>query len=124
MFFVLGKPDEDNFLMVNATSNVSSCVHHLGVKVRRFGLTAQDVSVQLSQGTRHFITKDTVIDCSDPFLLSTDQLINGEEFALFDDPPTSQFFEPLLKAWAASPFALEAQLNHVRPQWSPHGISF
>ena len=124
MFFVLGKSDDDCFLMVNASSQVSSRLHHLGRKVGPFGLTAQKVSVHLPRGSYNFITRDTVIDCSDPFRLSAEDLINGDEFALFDAPPPPQFFEPLLKAWAASPFAFDAHLNQVRPQWTAHGITF
>lgn len=126
MFFVLGKTDEGRFLMINATSKVSKRLDHLGQKVRPYGLTAEDVSVHLPQGSHSFITKDTVIDCSEPFLLSTDDLINGEEFALFDedDVPSAQFFAPLLEAWAASPFTSEAYLSMVRPQWSRHGFTF
>lgn len=124
MFFVLGKPDNDHFLMVNATSQVPARLHHLEQKVGRFGLTAQDVSVHLPCGSHGFITKDTLIDCSNPFLLSTEDLIKGDEFALFDVLPSPQFFGPLLNAWAASPFALEAHLNQVRPQWSAYEIIF
>lgn len=124
MFFVLGQIDGDRFLMVNATSQVSTRLHHLGLKVRRFGLTAQDVSVQLPEGSHSFITKNTLIDCSEPFQLSTKDLIRGEEFALFDNPPPLHFFAPLLKAWAASPFTATAHLKAVRTQWSSHGISF
>lgn len=124
MFFVLGKPDDNHFLMVNATSQVSSRLHHLGRKLRSVGVTAQDVSVHLPRGSYSFITKDTLIDCSDPFLMSVEDLINGDELALFDAPPSPQFFAPLLNAWAASPLALTPHLNQVRPQWSAHGITF
>lgn len=124
MFFVLGKVDKEHFLMVNATSQVSPRLHHLSQKVRRFELTAQDVSVKLSRGSHSFISKDTVIDCSEPFQLNADDLIHGEEFALFDDPPSPQFFAPLLKAWAASPFTSVAHLETVRLQWFKHGITF
>lgn len=124
MFFVLGKTDNDRFLMVNATSQVSTRLHHLGRRVRPFELVAKDVSVQLSRGSHSFITKDTLIDCSEPFQLSAEELISGDEFALFDTPPLPQFFVPLLEAWAASPFTPKAHLDKVRPQWSSHGIVF
>ncbi|KAB1503020.1 hypothetical protein F7230_05590 [Corynebacterium sp. 320] len=124
MFFVLGRLNNDDVVMVNATSQVSKRLHHLGERIRRFNLTAQDVSVRLTPGTHNFIKKDTVIDCSMPFLLNPKDLMEGDEFALFDEPPAPPFFEPLLKAWAASPFTRPAHLEQVRPQWVEHGIIF
>ncbi|MBZ8177472.1 hypothetical protein GSS88_06640 [Corynebacterium sp. 3HC-13] len=121
---MLGKPDDDHFLMVNATSKVEVRLHHLGKTVDRFGLTAQDVSVHLQPGSHSFITKDTLIDCSKPFRLSTEDLIKAEVFALFDDPPSLEFFVPLLKAWAASPWAERAHLEKVRLRWSERGTTF
>lgn len=123
MFFVLGEIAPDQFLMVNATSQVEKGLSQLRRRMQRFGCTAESVSVQFRPGEHPFISKDTLVDCSAPWRLSVEQLMNGVEFRLLAEPPNAFFFEAILRAWAASPRTLPAHLNAVREQWAPLGIT-
>ncbi|EPD68523.1 hypothetical protein HMPREF1219_01704 [Corynebacterium pyruviciproducens ATCC BAA-1742] len=124
MFFVLGTLGTDKIVLVNATSQVHKRLHNLDATLRMFGVAATDVTVRLPAGSHPFITKDTVIDCSRPFILTRHDLAAGEDFSLLSNPPSEEFFVPLLHAWAASPFAQPAYLEEIRGQWARRGIVF
>ncbi|PRQ11012.1 hypothetical protein C1Y63_08430 [Corynebacterium sp. 13CS0277] len=124
MFFVLGKPDPEHFLLVNATSRVEKARDQLDRIFKPFDCSASDVSVTLEAKSHPFLTKKTLIDCSQPHRLSLEELINGAHFELLENAPDLEFFIPLLTAWAASPLTNEADLTSLRPQWKEHGILF
>lgn len=124
MFFVLGEVSTGQFVMVNATSKVGNRLTALNSLTASFGLTAENVSVRLKKGDYPFIKMDTIIDCSQPALLTREQLMNGQNFALLEPPADDALFVKLLKAWSSSPFVSPAHLNEVRGQWAHRGVIF
>ena len=122
MFFVLGKANDDVFVMVNATSQVKSSLQHLEYACKPFGCSADEVSVLLNSGSYPFITKDTLISCRDPHMVTREDLKNGREFDLLGSPPEFSFFVPLLQAWQRSPWLQPEVFENVRQQWAKLGV--
>lgn len=124
MFFVLGTLSDGRFLMVNATSKMEKNLFHLTREVTMFGLTGEDVSVCLGPGEYPFIQKHTIINCLELHSLSAKQILAGDEFELFSEPPGTEFFVPLLEAWSNSPRTAPRVVADVRRQWEPLGVTF
>lgn len=124
MFFVIGWHDANSLILVNATSKVKKTLYHLEKALGPFDVTASDVSVRVDQGRYACITKPTLINCYEGYVISVNSLLKGTSLSPIDNPPGVELFQEIVPSWLRSPRVSRSMKEPILRQWNDRGYQF